>query len=82
MSRRKGIGLELLKMSIPYYFKQLNLKELICEPFADNPAPNKTLGKIGFEFIKKYRTVPGSLNFEQEVNQWRLTKEDYLKLNL
>ena len=79
--RKKGIGLTLLKMSLPFYFNELKLEELICEPFASNLAPNKTLNKIGFKFIKKYRTTPGSLNFEQEVNQWSLSKKDFLKLN-
>ncbi|WP_262713659.1 hypothetical protein [Panacibacter ginsenosidivorans] len=33
--------------------------------------------KTGFEFLMQYRTVPGWLNFEQEVNLWRLTRERY-----
>jgi hypothetical protein len=27
------------------------------EPFADNPAPNKLLPKLGFKFIKRYSTT-------------------------
>lgn len=72
--RRKGMGTELLKMSLPFYFNDLQLKTLWCEPYALNPAPNKTLEKVGFTFVKRYTTVPGSLNFEQEVNQWRMDK--------
>jgi len=72
--RRKGMGTELLKKSLPFYFNDLKLKTLWCEPYALNPAPNKTLEKVGFTFIKRYTTVPGSLNFEQEVNQWRMDK--------
>lgn len=80
-SRKKGVGTELVKRSLPYYFKYLRLKKLICEPYAFNPAPNKTLEKVGFEFVKRYRTIPGSLNFEQEVNRWELTKENFEKSN-
>lgn len=76
-NRKKGIGTELLKKSLPFYFERLQIETLICEPYALNPAPNKTLEKIGFEFIKKHRTIPGYLNFEQEVNRWELTKENY-----
>ncbi|MCK5535211.1 MAG: GNAT family N-acetyltransferase [Bacteroidales bacterium] len=76
-NRKKGIGTELVKKSLPYYFEQLEIKKLICEPYALNPSPNKTLEKVGFEFIKKYRTIPGSLNFEQDVNRWELTREKY-----
>lgn len=78
--RRKGIGLELVKKSLPYFFNCLQLKLLICEPYAYNPAPNKTLEKVGFKFEKKYLTTPGSLNFEQEVNRWVLTRKEFMEL--
>jgi len=74
--RRKGIGLEFLKMSIPYYFDRFRLKNLYCEPYALNPAPNKTLKKLGFEFIRTYETIPGWINFRQPVNRWRLQEEN------
>jgi hypothetical protein len=28
--------------------------------------------KAGFRFIRRYRTVPGAINFEQDVNQYVL----------
>jgi [ribosomal protein S5]-alanine N-acetyltransferase len=80
INRQKGAGSELVKKSLPYFFGNLELEELYCEPYAYNPAPNKTLEKVGFQFEKKYTTIPGSLNFEQEVKRWKLTKEDYLKI--
>lgn len=80
INRKKGIGTELVKKSLPFYFEKLKIKKLICEPYALNPAPNKTLQKVGFEFIKKHITIPGTLNFEQEVNRWELTKEAYKKI--
>ena len=78
-SRKKGLGTELVKRSLPFYFEKLKLNSLYCEPYALNSAPNKTLEKVGFEFVKKYRTIPGSLNFEQEVNRWKLTKKNYIR---
>lgn len=78
--RRKGVGQQLVKASLKFYFENLNLEYLICEPYSLNPAPNKTLAKAGFEFIKSHRTVPGALNFEQVVNTWRLSKESYQKV--
>jgi ribosomal-protein-alanine N-acetyltransferase len=74
-SRKKGLGVELVKKSIRLFFQKLQLKELFCEPYSLNPAPNKTLEKIGFTFLKTYITIPGSLNFEQRVNLWQLKKE-------
>lgn len=78
--RHKGLGFELIKMSLPYFFEKLELEVLWCEPYAHNPAPNKTLKKLGFNFVKKHINIPGSLNFEQETNLWKLTKEKYLAL--
>lgn len=75
--RKKGIGTELVKMSLPYFFENLELKKIYCEPYALNPAPNKTLEKAGFTFIKEYITIPGFLNFEQPVKCWELTYDQY-----
>ncbi|MGP8214462.1 MAG: GNAT family N-acetyltransferase [Bacteroidia bacterium] len=75
--RKKGIGSSLVRMTLPYFFENLKLKKLYCEPSALNPAPNKTLEKVGFTFIKEYTTTPGWLNFEQEVNRWELRYEQY-----
>jgi RimJ/RimL family protein N-acetyltransferase len=78
--RQKGIGTELVKLSLPYFFENLKLEQLFCEPYAVNPAPNKTLGKVGFTFEKEYTTIPGAINFEQPVKRWKLARKDYLVL--
>ncbi len=80
MNRKRGLGLQFLGMTFPYFFQNFKIKRLISEPYALNPAPNNTLSKAGFEFIKRYRTIPGSLNFEQEVNQWELTFEKFVTI--
>ena len=79
--REKGLGTEMVLQSLPIFFDRLKLKTIWCEPYVENPAPNKTLKKIGFEFVKKYLTVPGLLNFEQEVNRYKLTKEKFEEIN-
>jgi hypothetical protein len=78
--RQKGMGVEFLKLTIPYYFEIFQLENLFCEPSAYNPAPNKTLEKAGFDFIKSYDTVPGWINFYQTVNLWCLSKEKFKTL--
>jgi len=75
--RKLGCGFELAKLSLPYFFKNLDLKNLFCEPYALNPAPNRTVEKLGFEFVKEYETIPGALNFMQPVKRWVLTKERF-----
>lgn len=79
--RKQGIGTALVKMTLPFFFNNLQLKKLYCEPYALNPAPNRTLEKIGFEFVKEYVTTPGWINFEQPVRLWELSYERFKKMN-
>jgi len=76
-SRQKGIGLQLLQETLPFYFRSFKLQELICEPYSLNPAANKTLVKVGFEFIKEYETTPGWINLHQKVNRYIITKDRF-----
>jgi len=72
--RKSGLGTELSRKSVQFYFERFHLKRLFCEPFAENPAPNKVLPKLGFEFIRRYATVPGAISGEQEVNRYVLPR--------
>jgi RimJ/RimL family protein N-acetyltransferase len=67
-------------MTLPYFFDSLQIKRLYSEPYALNEAPNKTLERAGFELEKEYITTPGSLNFEQPVKRWVMTKERFAAL--
>ncbi len=79
-NRAKGLGLQFLKRTIPFYFNNFKLKKLICEPKSKNISPNKALKKVGFEFIKKYETVPGMINFLQSVNRYEMTKDRFKEI--
>ncbi|MFM9944785.1 MAG: GNAT family N-acetyltransferase [Bacteroidia bacterium] len=72
-NRNKGYGANFVTLTIPYFFKNLKLKKLYCEPFALNPSPNKILEKVGFQLVKEYVTIPGWLNFEQPVKLWEMS---------
>jgi RimJ/RimL family protein N-acetyltransferase len=72
--RKTGYGTQLVKMTIPYFFKDLQLKKLYCEPYAHNAAPNKTMAKLGFRFVKTQINTPGNLNFEQKTNLWEMDR--------
>ena len=80
--RQKGRGYEFLKMSLPFYFDRFRLKQLYCEPNAFNPAPNRTLKKLGFHFNKQYDTTPGWINSFQTVNNWVLDFDTYRLANV
>jgi len=73
--RESGLGLNFLRLTIPYYFKNFELEKLICEPFSKNVAVNKVLKKLAFELVRTYETTPGWINFHQIVNRYELKKE-------
>ncbi len=68
--RTKGIGTACVLKSVEIYFRELRLKRLFCEPNAFNVAPNRTLQKARFKYLKTHMTVPGPLNFHQAVTRW------------
>jgi RimJ/RimL family protein N-acetyltransferase len=70
--RRAGLGQKFFERSLRFFIAQLDLKRVICEPYAENPAPNSVLARAGFHLARRYRTTPGSINLEQDVNRWEL----------
>jgi RimJ/RimL family protein N-acetyltransferase len=68
--RHRGIGAECVRCCVDLYFERLQLKRLFCEPNAFNVAPNRTLQRAGFKYLKTHMTVPGPLNFHQAVTRW------------
>jgi len=70
--RKLGIGTEFFKKSAQLFVDRFKLRRLVCEPFAENPAPNRVLLKAGFKFIRRYRTVPVPISAEIEVNRYIL----------
>ena len=70
--RRSGYGANFVRETVKIYFSKLKIQQLFCEPYALNPAPNRTLQKAGFKYIKTHETTPGPLNFRQPVNRWLL----------
>jgi RimJ/RimL family protein N-acetyltransferase len=80
-NRRDGCATQLLKPSVVHFFERFELRELFCEPYALNPAPNRALPKVGFQLVKPYETTPGWINFHQPVNLWMLARETALNLS-
>lgn len=73
-NRNSGIGTRCVELSVSLYFDMLKLDRLYCQPYSFNIAPNRTLQKAGFKYIKTYNTVPSSLNFNQPVTQWMIER--------
>jgi RimJ/RimL family protein N-acetyltransferase len=76
--RRAGLGTEFVRRSVNFYFERFNLKKLVCEPWAENLAPNRVLKKLGFAFVRRYRTTPGVIAYEQDVNRYELRRPNQL----
>jgi RimJ/RimL family protein N-acetyltransferase len=72
--RKSGNGTACVKETVDLYFSALRLQRLFCEPNAFNIAPNRTLQKAGFKYLKTYHTVPGPLNYHQAVTRWVLQR--------
>lgn len=68
--RRAGLGTILFQLSAERFARDFELRRLYCEPYVENPGPNRVLPRAGFRFVKRYRTVPGPLNYEQDVDQY------------
>ncbi|GAA4467222.1 hypothetical protein GCM10023093_22710 [Nemorincola caseinilytica] len=79
-TRQQGTGVGLVRLTLPYFFDTYGLQRLYCQPYVHNAAPNSTLRKVGFEFVRQEITTPGWLNFEQPVNLWVMTRERFLQL--
>jgi RimJ/RimL family protein N-acetyltransferase len=71
------MGRVLLARSIDLYFKRFRLETVECEPYAENPAPNRVLTRLGFRWVRRYRTVPSNIAFEQDVNHYELDRGEW-----
>lgn len=76
--RKSGGGSSFVTLCLAQFFEKYNLKRIVCEPNADNPAPNRVLEKLGFNFIKKHEKVPGFINYHQPLNRWVLERDVFL----
>jgi RimJ/RimL family protein N-acetyltransferase len=74
--RRAGHGAVCVRETAKIYFETLALERLFSEPNAFNVAPNRTLQRAGFRYVKTHNTVPGWLNYHQAVTRWVLEKRD------
>ncbi|MGH7590665.1 MAG: GNAT family N-acetyltransferase, partial [Gemmatimonadales bacterium] len=68
--RRAGLGTIFFQLSAERFARNFALRRLWCEPYAENLGPNRVLPRSGFRFVKRYRTIPGPFNYEQDVNQY------------
>jgi RimJ/RimL family protein N-acetyltransferase len=72
--RHAGMGTQFVRESAAIYFRVLELRRLFCQPNAFNVAPNRTLQRAVFQYVRTYDTTPSPVNFPQAVTQWMLDR--------
>jgi RimJ/RimL family protein N-acetyltransferase len=79
--RGKGIGSRLFCLSAIDFFERFRVSEIICEPGAANPYPNRMLQKTGFPLTGSRVGRSSELSKELPLNTYAITREiafDYL----
>src|SRR4029453_13459967 len=79
--RGKGHGPYFFCLAPVDFYKRFKLKRIICEPKADNPAPNRLLQRIGFPLISTHIGRSSELSTICKLNRYDIEREiaeDYL----
>lgn len=71
-SRGKGYGGRLFCMAAVEFFRSFQLRRIICEPSASNPAPNRMLRRIGFPLVRTYTGTSSEVSMVCELNQYEI----------
>ena len=73
--RGKGHGAHLFCLAAADFYERFNLKRIICEPKADNPAPNRLLQRIGFPLVSTRIGRGSELGTICELNCYDIRRE-------
>jgi RimJ/RimL family protein N-acetyltransferase len=68
--RARGLGTEFVRLTAAHVCDVLRLKRLYCEPNAFNAAPNRTLQKAGFTYVRSREVRPNPINTFQMTTIW------------
>jgi trans-aconitate methyltransferase/RimJ/RimL family protein N-acetyltransferase len=73
--RGRGTGGRLFCLSAIDFFERFRVSEIICEPGATNPYPNRMLQKIGFPLMGSRVGRSSELSKELPLNTYTITRE-------
>jgi RimJ/RimL family protein N-acetyltransferase len=79
--RGRGYGPRLFCLAALDFYDRFQLRRMVCEPKADNPAPNRLLQKIGFPLISTRMGASSELSAICVLNGYdiqRQVAEEYL----
>jgi RimJ/RimL family protein N-acetyltransferase len=75
VNRGKGIGSTLFCLSALDCYKRFELQEIVCEPSAKNPMPNRMLQKVGFPLLSSRIGRGSDIAAEQEMNTYGISAD-------
>ncbi|MEA3166535.1 MAG: hypothetical protein QOJ26_1407 [Thermoplasmata archaeon] len=73
--RGQGHGARLFCLSALDAFERFDLREMVCEPKATNPMPNRMLAKVGFPLVRTYVGTSSELSRTTELNRYDIRRE-------
>jgi RimJ/RimL family protein N-acetyltransferase len=73
--RGKGYGPRLFCLSALDFYQRFNLKQIICEPKADNPMANRMLQRIGFPLVFTHVAAGSELSVVCELNRYEILRD-------
>ena len=73
--RGKGYGPRLFCLSALDFYERFNLKQIICEPKADNPMANRMLQRIGFPLVSTHVAAGSELSVVCELNRYEILRD-------
>jgi RimJ/RimL family protein N-acetyltransferase len=68
--RAGGLGTRFVLLTAAHYCDVLQLDSLYCEPNAFNAAPNRTLQRAGFRYVRSRQCRPAPINTYQTTTIW------------
>ncbi len=80
--RKKRLGAKFIRKSLSFYFKNFELKTLLVEPYAKNPAPTNTILASGFTFERERETIPSIVCEMQIVKRYTLSRDAWKKMSI
>ena len=81
----RGHGGTLFCLSAVDFYERFQVQEIICEPSADNPLPNRMLRKVGFAVTGSRFGRSSELGADQQLNTYAITRqaaENYLSRSI
>ena len=73
--RGKGFGPALFCMSAIDFYERFALKQIFCEPKAENPGPNRMLQRVGFPMVGQRVGAASDISAVSTLNRYLIRRD-------